>query len=65
MTKLLWTLARRDCLAAQLLLLRGDHCAAVVFFHRAIELLECRARLRDPEEPWQSVLGASEIDRMS
>jgi hypothetical protein len=63
MTKLLWTLARHDCLAAQLLLLLGDHCAAVVFFHRATELLECRARSRDPEEPWQPVLGASEIDR--
>ena len=31
MTNLLWTLALHDCLAAQLLLLLGDHCAAACF----------------------------------
>jgi hypothetical protein len=63
MTKLLWTLARHDCLAAQLLLLLGDHRAAVVFLQRATELLECRARSRDPEEPWQPVLAERVLDR--
>jgi hypothetical protein len=56
MTKLLWTLARHDCLTAQLLLMLGDAPAATAFLVRAAELLECRARSRDPEEPWQPVL---------
>lgn len=60
MTRLLWTLARHDCLTAQLLMVLGDSRAAAVFLLRATELLECRARSRDPEEPWQPVLGARE-----
>lgn len=63
MPKLLWTLARYDCLAAQLLLVLGDHRAAAVFLLRATELLESRARSRDPAEPWQPVLAESERDR--
>jgi hypothetical protein len=60
MTKLLWTLARHDCLTAQLLLVLGDPPAAATFLRRATELLECRARSRDPEEPWQPVLSWQE-----
>jgi hypothetical protein len=63
MTKLLWTLARHDCLTAQLLLVLGDHPAAAISLQRATELLECRARSRDPGEPWQPVLAERERDR--
>lgn len=63
MPKLLWTLARHDCLAAQLFLVLGDRRAAAVFLLRAAELLESRARSRDPAEPWQPVLAARERDR--
>ena len=61
MTKLLWTLARHDCLAAQLLLvLRRPSCGGESFSCGRPNL-ECRARSRDPGEPWQPVL--AERDR--
>ena len=63
MTKLLWTLARHDCLAAQLLFVLGDHPSAAIFLLRATELLECRARSRDPGEPWQPVLAGHQRER--
>lgn len=56
MKRLFWTLAEHDCLTAQLLLVQRDDDGAAVFLARAAELLECRARSRDPQEPWQSVL---------
>ena len=63
MTKLLWTLARHDCPTAQLLLVLGDHPAAAIFLLRATELLECRARSRDPGDPWEPVLAERKRDR--
>ena len=63
MRKLLWRLSRQDCLTVQLLWGLGDDRAAVVFLLRATELLECRARSRDPEEAWQPGLADRELER--
>ena len=58
MRKLLWTLARIDCMSATVLLAEGNYIGAAQFITRATELLECRARSRDPLDPWQPVLAA-------
>ncbi len=58
MQRLYWGLARLDCISATLLVARGDFDGAARFVVRAMALLECRARSRDPQEPWQPVLAA-------
>ena len=60
MRNLLWALARIDCLVAVQCLVRGDREGADRHVRRAAGLLECRARSRDPAEPWQTVLAAVE-----
>jgi hypothetical protein len=62
MRKLFWALARIDCMSATLLLAKGSEAAAAQFVARATELLECRARSRDPCDQWQPVLAAHDID---
>jgi hypothetical protein len=62
MRKLLWALARIDCLSATLLLAKQDYEVCGQFVARAGELLECRARSRDPQDPWQPVLAARDLD---
>jgi hypothetical protein len=56
MRKLLWNLARLDCLSATYWLAAGKGELAGRFVLRAGCLLESRARSRDPAEPWQPVL---------